>query len=633
MTTKQASSHPDDAVEHVYTLTTADESAIRRVTAHIESLGHEVLRVEREPPAVWARGAVARTKGPPPVPEPVRDIVHAVLGPDTEAVMAAPRKYSLRTALLGTIRTTLDLSSDYNFPKNTTGAGQTVGIILLGGGVPALSEFNEYFSSLCLKPPSITVKAVAGATNAPATIADIGKELSGFGVPGKPLVTCKGGQINTGAWPTTSVTQDTRAQLVTALPAKKVQDCGPPTPDPVKDSVNWTCEGIMDIQLLGGIAPGCAIVVYICPNTAHGIYTALTQALTDKIDVLTCSWGSAEFNLSAGYYKSLDPVLAALCASGVTICASSGDRGSTPRAPGCDTIGVSYPASSQYALACGGNMRLTDTNGVATEQVWREGALGTFGASGGGFSAHTPMPAWQKAYGVAYPNTSNTPPMRGVPDVSSESSSSAGIWLYFHNLNIRSAGTSAAAPVWAGLVARINEARGEPAGNLSQLLYQPAVAATFVDVVTGDNSVLKPVNTYDAQKGWDPCTGLGRPDGTALLSALRQTLALNSTTRKLPPAHSAKHHQPIDTTEPKMAKDNTVKLIHFLSDILQADPHPGIQFVQHTYWQDPELVMRYYQLSDDQKAAIKSGDVKTILKALDTELSGFLQAQNRNPDW
>lgn len=76
-------------------------------------------------------------------------------------------------------------------------------------------------------------------------------------------------------------------------------------------------------------------------------------------------------------------------------------------------------------------------------------------------------------------------------------------------------GTSAVAPLWAGLLARINQLIGKPAGYLNPLPYLANVAATFHDVTSGNNG------GYSAGPGWDPCTGLGTPNGTGLLSALK----------------------------------------------------------------------------------------------------------------
>ena len=75
-------------------------------------------------------------------------------------------------------------------------------------------------------------------------------------------------------------------------------------------------------------------------------------------------------------------------------------------------------------------------------------------------------------------------------------------------------GTSAVAPLWAALIALLNESLGAPLGFAQPRLYGSAQATGFHDIVSGDNGA------YSAQAGWDACTGLGSPNGSALLAAL-----------------------------------------------------------------------------------------------------------------
>jgi len=82
-------------------------------------------------------------------------------------------------------------------------------------------------------------------------------------------------------------------------------------------------------------------------------------------------------------------------------------------------------------------------------------------------------------------------------------------------------GTSAVAPLWAGLVALMNESLGKSVGFLNPLLYSPTISGAFHDVTDGDNKVGKDNIGYSAGPGWDACTGLGSPDGQRLLNALR----------------------------------------------------------------------------------------------------------------
>jgi kumamolisin len=76
-------------------------------------------------------------------------------------------------------------------------------------------------------------------------------------------------------------------------------------------------------------------------------------------------------------------------------------------------------------------------------------------------------------------------------------------------------GTSAVAPLWAILLAPINQSPGKNVGWLKPLLYGTSVEKTFHDITSGSNG------DYSAARGWDACTGLGSPNGSALLSSLR----------------------------------------------------------------------------------------------------------------
>lgn len=80
-------------------------------------------------------------------------------------------------------------------------------------------------------------------------------------------------------------------------------------------------------------------------------------------------------------------------------------------------------------------------------------------------------------------------------------------------------GTRAVAPLWAGLIALLNQRLGRPVGYLNPLLYGQSVAGTFHDITAGGNAV-DGTPGYPARAGWDACTGLGTPDGQALLASL-----------------------------------------------------------------------------------------------------------------
>jgi kumamolisin len=143
--------------------------------------------------------------------------------------------------------------------------------------------------------------------------------------------------------------------------------------------------------------------------------------------------------------------------------------------------------------------------------VWNDGAQG--GAGGGGISALFPVPAYQQ--GVELPPSANAGvgPGRGVPDVAGNADPQSGYQVLVDGKSLVIGGTSAVAPLWAGLIARLNADLGRPVGFINPQLY--AHAAACRDIVSGNNGA------YEAGPGWDACTGLGSPNGTALLAALK----------------------------------------------------------------------------------------------------------------
>ncbi len=102
---------------------------------------------------------------------------------------------------------------------------------------------------------------------------------------------------------------------------------------------------------------------------------------------------------------------------------------------------------------------------------------------------------------------------RGVPDVSGDADPESGYRVRVDGQDTVIGGTSAVAPLWAGLIARINAADGAKAGFINPALYKASQALR--DVTTGDNGA------FEAVKGWDACTGLGSPNGAAVAAALR----------------------------------------------------------------------------------------------------------------
>jgi kumamolisin len=274
-------------------------------------------------------------------------------------------------------------------------------------------------------------------------------------------------------------------------------------------------EVALDIQVAGAVANGAKIAVYFTPNTDQGFIDAITTAVhdtTNKPSVLSISWGGPETGWSAASRTSLDNACQSAAALGVTITVAAGDNGATDGQSGNT---VDFPASSPHVLACGGTALAGDGRTITSEVVWNDLADGG-GATGGGVSVEFALPSWQKGAGVPAPSGAGGG--RGVPDVSGDASPETGYSILIDGQQEVVGGTSAVAPLWAGLIALVNQARAQagqsPKGFLNPQLY--AAPSALRDITSGSNGA------YKAGKGWDACTGLGSPNGAAVLAALQQ---------------------------------------------------------------------------------------------------------------
>lgn len=265
-------------------------------------------------------------------------------------------------------------------------------------------------------------------------------------------------------------------------------------------------EVVLDIEVAGAVAPGATIVVYFAPNTDRGFLDAINGAIhddTNKPNIISISWGGPESSWTQQAMQSFDSAFQVAAAMNITVCVASGDNGSSD---GVTDGGnhVDFPASSPHVLGCGGTTVEVSAAKISSESVWNDGANG--GATGGGFSTFFATPDFQA--GVV------TQKFRGVPDVAGDADPSSGYQIFVDGGSEVFGGTSAVAPLWAGLIARLNQATGTPLGYVNPLLYAER-AGTLNDIVSGDNGA------FAAGKGWDACTGLGSPDGDKLLSALK----------------------------------------------------------------------------------------------------------------
>ena len=214
-------------------------------------------------------------------------------------------------------------------------------------------------------------------------------------------------------------------------------------------------EVVLDIEVAGAVAQGAAIAVYFAPNTDRGFLDAIKQAVHDtthKPSMISISWGSAEAAWTTQAMTAFDSAFQVAAAMGITVCVACGDNGSSDGEPSGNH--VDFPASSPFALACGGTKLVVSGNTIQAETVWNDGA--GQGATGGGYSQQFPVPTWQKAV--------NTKTGRGVPDVAGDADPQTGYEILVDGTQDVFGGTSAVAPLWAGLIARMNQALGSPAG-------------------------------------------------------------------------------------------------------------------------------------------------------------------------
>ena len=277
-------------------------------------------------------------------------------------------------------------------------------------------------------------------------------------------------------------------------------------------------EVMLDIEVVGAVAPGARVVVYFAPNTSRGFLDAVLAAVHDDArtpSVLSISWGAAEVDWTSQSLRAMDEAFRAAALLGVTVCTASGDDGSSD---GVDDGGthVDFPASSPHVLACGGT-RLEGSGTTVRERAW--GGSGSLGATGGGVSDVFALPGWQSA--VQVPRSPNRGQWRGrgVPDVAANADPATGYRIRVDGTEGVIGGTSAVAPLMAGLVALINQKLGRALGSINELIYRPGAASLFRDITIGTNGA------FSAGTGWDPCTGLGSPIGDALAAVLSTSTA------------------------------------------------------------------------------------------------------------
>jgi len=400
-------------------------------------------------------GSYRGRTGPVHIPPELQDVIEGVFGldnrPQAKPHFRRRQRAGARANAVNLSYTPTQLATLYDYPTGVDGSGECIAIIELGGGYNA-ADLSTYWNQLNLaKTPTVSAVSVGNGSNNPT------------GDPSGP-----DGEV------------------------------------------------MLDIEVSGAIAPGAKIVVYFADNTDAGFLNAITTAVHDSTNnpsVVSISWGGPESSWTQQAMTSMDEAFQSAAAMGVTVTVASGDNGSTDGVTDGSNH-VDFPASSPNVLACGGTTLVASGNTITSETVWNEQANNE-GATGGGVSDVFPLPSWQNGAGVPPSANQNQNVGRGVPDVSGDADPTTGYVTLVDGQPDVIGGTSAVAPLWAGLIALINQSLGKPAGFINPLLYQSAsTAGDFNDITSGNNGA------YSAGPGWDACTGLGSPIGAQVAAAL-----------------------------------------------------------------------------------------------------------------
>jgi len=390
------------------------------------------------------------------LPAELQEVVEGVFGLD-DRPQAKPH-FRRRRGRAGARADSVNLSYTppqvaalYDFPTGVDGAGECIALIELGGGYNT-TDLSNYWSQLKLiETPAVSAVSVGNGSNNPT------------GDPNGP-----DGEV------------------------------------------------MLDIEVAGSIAPGAKIVVYFADNTDAGFLNAITTAVHDSTNnpsVVSISWGGPESSWTQQAMTSMDEAFQSAAAMGVSVCVAAGDDGSTDGVT--DGLNhVDFPASSPNVLACGGTQLVASGNSITSETVWNELANNE-GATGGGISDVFPLPSWQNGAGVPPSANPNKNVGRGVPDVTGDADPTTGYVTRVDGNPDVIGGTSAVAPLWAGLIALLNQSIGKPVGFINPLLYQDAGTARDLNDITSGNN-----GAYSAGPGWDACSGLGSPIGTQVAAAL-----------------------------------------------------------------------------------------------------------------
>ncbi len=264
-------------------------------------------------------------------------------------------------------------------------------------------------------------------------------------------------------------------------------------------------EVMLDIEIAGAVAPGAHIVVYFAPNTDQGFLDAISTAVHDTVNkptVISISWGQAESSWTSQSLTAFDEAFQSAAVLGVTVCVAAGDTGSNDGVSD-GLVHVDFPASSPHALACGGTTLTVSGQSIVSETVWHDS---TTSATGGGVSEVFPLPDYQQTTKIPV-SVSTQFKGRGLPDVAANADPNTGYSVLVDGQQLVFGGTSAVAPLMAGLVALLNQQGNKSVGFINPVLY--ANPGLCRDITSGDNKTTTGGLGYTAGPGWDACSGWG----------------------------------------------------------------------------------------------------------------------------
>lgn len=329
------------------------------------------------------------------------------------------------------------------------------------------------------------------------------------------------------------------------------------TPIPVDASNDGSedLETTQDICIAASAAPGADIAVYFTTYDQPGWVDLIGRVVHPLAGDPTCSVlsssfyvspddpdGIAAFETTAGWISAVNMALQDAARQSVTFCTASGDQGTQCNVSD-DQAHTIYPASDPYALTCGGTTIGNVAGETFTEYVWNDTfnipGFNPSGCTGGGVSAFfTSTSPYSSQYsyqsGAGVPASINDGHLgRGVPDVAANASPISGYPLNLLDPGAQGlvnpvpmSGTSAAAPLWAGLIAVINSALRLNVGFVNPAIYK--IGSAGFNTITGapgpTSNCFAGVDGYPFGPGWNACTGWGSPNGVNLLNALAQNL-------------------------------------------------------------------------------------------------------------